>query len=95
MGSLVAINTIFDRNIGGKKKVATSNSRYLAVLCSAASRNVLVSFQRYGYPKKALPPPKKKFLQHLFQVYFMEKLNEIVYKYLETKIFSRYKNILL
>ena len=59
MGSIVAINTIFDRNIGGKKKVATSNSRYLAVLSSAASRNVLVSFQRYGYPKKALPPEKK------------------------------------
>ena len=37
----------------------------------------------------------QKILPIFFHVYFVEKLNEIVYVYLKTKISSRYTNIFL
>ena len=58
---------------------------------SAASRCILVPFERYGRPKKCA----QKVLVTLFPYIFHVKTKwNIVYEYLKTKIFSRDTNIL-
>ena len=69
--------------------------KYMIIYCynSAASRCILVPFERYGRPKKCTHP-KKFFNTFSIYIFHVKRKRNIVYEYLKTKIFSRDSNIL-
>ena len=59
---------------------------------SAASRCILVPFERYDRPKRCA---QKSFWNTFSYIFHLKPKSNIVYECLKTKIFSRYTNILL
>ena len=65
-------------------------NKYIHKHTSAASRCILVWFERYGHPKKCAQKILVTFFLYIFQV---KTKWHIVYQYLKTKIFLRDTNI--
>ena len=65
--------------------------QWCSTMISATSKCILVPFERYGRPKKALKKVLLTLFPHIFQA---KTIWNIVYEYLKTKIFSRDTNIL-